>query len=69
MTDRETRIFMALPLLFAGLVPSLRNPQQISDPLKVVQLTGLTGIRDNPKGTLTVAQWRLRDLASLRTSL
>jgi hypothetical protein len=34
MTDRGTRIFMALPLLFAGLVPSIANAQQISEPLQ-----------------------------------
>jgi hypothetical protein len=59
MTDRGTRIFMAPPLLFAGLVPSIVNTQQISEPLKVVQLTGLTGMKENAKGTLTVEKGAL----------
>lgn len=50
---------MALPWLFGSLVPSIANAQQISEPLKVVQLTGLTGIKDSAKGTLTVEKGAL----------
>lgn len=54
MTLRSRRVLAAVVLLFAGLVIPFGNAQQISGPVKAVQLTGLPGIKDNAKGKLNV---------------
>jgi hypothetical protein len=46
--------FVAAVLLFAGLVISIASAEQDSKPVKVVQLTGLVGVKDNAKGTPSV---------------
>jgi hypothetical protein len=46
--------FVVAVSLFAGLVISIASAEQVSKPVKVVQLTGLVGVKDNAKGTLSV---------------
>src|SRR5690242_1031157 len=59
MTSRSTTILVGMASLFAGLVIPVANAQQASDPVKVVQLTGLAGVKDNTKGTLRVENGQL----------
>jgi hypothetical protein len=41
-------------LVFGGSVVSIANEQQFLGPTTVVQLTGLAGVKENAKGTLSV---------------
>ena len=59
MTSRRTTILVGIASLFAGLVIPVANAQQASGPVKVVQLTGLAGVKDNAKGTLQVENGQL----------
>lgn len=59
MTLRRVTILVGIPSLFAGLVIPAANAQQASSPVKVVQLTGLVGVKDNAKGTLSVENRQL----------
>jgi len=45
--------------LLIGLVIPVRSAQQVSGPVKVVQLIGLAGIKDKAKGTLSVENGHL----------
>jgi len=54
MTLRRTTLLVAVGFLFVGLGISKGNAQQIVGTTKAVQLTGLTGVRENTKGTLRV---------------
>ena len=68
MTCRSNTVLVAVALLFAGLVISVANAQQISAPVKTVHLTGLTGVRDNAKGTLSVENGHLQFVHAKKTS-
>lgn len=59
MTHRSTTVLFGIALLFAGLIVPVGNAQQASGPVKAVQLTGLTGVKDNAKGTLNVENGQL----------
>src|ERR1700720_1941863 len=59
MTSRSTTVLVGVASLFAGLVIPVARAQQASDPVKVVQLTGLAGVKDNAKGTLSVESGNL----------
>src|SRR5258707_5581602 len=59
MTFRGATVLVGVGLLFAGLVIPVANAQQASGPVKVVQLTGLAGVKDNAKGTLSVENGQL----------
>jgi len=59
MTSRSTTILVGMASLFAGLVMPVANAQQASGPVKVVQLTGLVGVKDNAKGTVRVENAQL----------
>jgi len=59
MTLRIITILVGIPSLFAGLVIPAANAQQASGPVKVVQLTGLVGVKDNAKGTLRAENGQL----------
>jgi hypothetical protein len=59
MTSRSTTILVGVTSLFAGLVIPVGNAQQASGPVKVVQLTGLVGVKDNAKGNLDVENGQL----------
>jgi hypothetical protein len=54
MTLRNRMVLAAAVSLVAGLKIPIGNAQQISGPIKAVQLTGLTGVKDNAKGALNV---------------
>ena len=51
MTSRSTTVLVGVASLFAGLAIPVANAQQVSGPVRVVQLTGLVGVKDNAKGT------------------
>jgi len=59
MTFRGATVLVGVGLLFTGLVIPVANAQQASGPVKVVQLTGLAGVKDNAKGTLSVENGQL----------
>lgn len=56
-----------LPLILAGSMVSVGNAQQ-TKPMKAVQLTGLTGVKNNTGGSLTVENGNLRFTHSKNTS-
>jgi hypothetical protein len=59
MILKRKSVLAAVVSFFAGLVIPIGNAQQVSGPVKAVQLTGLTGVRDNAKGTLSVENGQL----------
>src|SRR5260370_16762297 len=59
MTSRATTVLVGVASLFAGLVIPVVNAQRASGPVKVAQLTGLVGVKDNAKGTLSVENGQL----------
>src|SRR5690242_13723535 len=59
MITRTITELVGVASLFAGLVIPVANAQQASGPVKVVQLTGLVGVKDNAKGTLRVENGQL----------
>src|ERR1700674_5027215 len=54
MTLKWGALFAGLALVFAGSGVSIANAQQSLGPTTVVQLTGLAGVKDNAKRTLSV---------------
>ena len=54
MTFRSTKTFVPVALLAAAIAATAASPQQISKAVKVVQLTGLPGMKENAKGILSV---------------
>jgi len=60
MTPRRTAVLVAFVLLFAGMVTSIGTAQEIPAPVKAVQLIGLTGVKQNAKGTLKVENGNLQ---------
>ena len=60
MTRKRTTVLIAVALLSAiAGVPSAKA-QQVSGPVKAVQLIGLTGVKQDAKGTLNVENGNLR---------
>jgi hypothetical protein len=59
MILKSKSVLVAVVSFFAGLVIPVGNAQQLSGPVKVVQLTGLVGVKDNAKGTLSVENGQL----------
>ena len=68
MTHRGTAVLFGVGLLFAGLIIPVGNAQQVSGPVKAVQLMGLTGVKDNAKGTLDVENGDLHFVHGRATS-
>jgi hypothetical protein len=60
MAPRRTTVLAAVVLVFAGIVTSIGNAQEISTPVKAVQLIGLIGVKQNAKGTLKVENGNLQ---------
>src|SRR5882724_4659901 len=60
MAPRRTTILAYVALLFAGTETSIGNTQETPAPVKAVQLIGLTGVKQNAKGTLKVANGNLQ---------
>jgi hypothetical protein len=54
MSHRSRTTFITAALPFAGLAIPIGNAQQTAAPVKAVQLTGLNGVENDAKGTLTV---------------
>lgn len=59
MTFRSTKTFVPVALLAAAIAATAASPQQISKAVKVVQLTGLPGMKENAKGILSVENGNL----------
>src|SRR5260370_7127325 len=59
MTPRRTTVYLAVGLLFFGFLGAIGNAQATSGSVKAVQLTGLKGVKDNTKGTLSVENGNL----------
>src|SRR6202158_6411919 len=59
MTPRRMRDLVAFSLLFSGPWISVCTAQEASGPVKAVQLIGLTGVKENAKGTLKVESGNL----------
>src|SRR5258707_12916265 len=59
MTPRRTTVYLAVGLLFFGFLGAIGNAQETSGSVKAVQLTGLKGVKDNTKGTLSVENGNL----------
>src|SRR6266571_3405510 len=68
MTSKSTTVLVAAASLLVGLVMPVGNAQQVSGPVKVVQLTGLVGVKDNAKGTLSVENGQLHFVHSKASS-
>jgi hypothetical protein len=60
MTPRRTAALVSVALLFAGIETSIGNAQETPAPVKAVQLIGLTGVKQNAKGTLKVENGNLQ---------
>ena len=59
MNLKSKSVLVAVVSFFAGLAIPVGSAQQVSGPVKVVQLTGLAGVKDNAKGTLSVKNGQL----------
>src|SRR5260370_2056525 len=59
MAPRRTTVYLAVGLLFFGFLGAIGNAQETSGSVKAVQLTGLKGVKDNTKGTLSVENGNL----------
>ncbi|HTC64130.1 MAG TPA: hypothetical protein VK709_14910 [Candidatus Saccharimonadales bacterium] len=59
MTLRWATHYAGLVLVCAGSLITIANAQQSPGPTTVVQLTGLAGVKDNAKGTLSVENGNL----------
>ena len=60
MAFRRTIVLFATASVFAGLLISVASAQQVPAPQTAVQLIGLTGVKDNAKGTPNVEKGNLR---------
>jgi hypothetical protein len=59
MKRRKFLISIAMTLAFAGFAVCGANAEQNSKPANAIALTGLTGVKDNAKGRLTVENGKL----------
>jgi hypothetical protein len=60
MAPRRTAVLVSVALLIAGIETSIGNAQETPAPVKAVQLIGLTGVKQNAKGTLKVENGNLQ---------
>ena len=60
MAPRRTAVLVSVALLFAGVETLIGNAQETPAPVKAVQLIGLTGVKQNAKGTLKVENGNLQ---------
>ncbi len=60
MAPRHTAVLVSVALLFAGIETGIGNAQETPAPVKAVQLIGLTGVKQNAKGTLKVENGNLQ---------
>jgi hypothetical protein len=59
MVRIRTAVLVSVALLFAGMETSIGSAQETPAPVKAVQLIGLTGVKQNAKGTLKVENGNL----------
>jgi hypothetical protein len=59
MKRRKFLVSFTIALAFAGLAICGANAQQSAKPANAIALTGLTGVKDDAKGTLTVESGKL----------
>lgn len=59
MKGRSAKVVFAVVVFLVGFEVPTGNAQQISKPVKSVQVTGLKGVKDNAKGTLSVESGHL----------
>jgi hypothetical protein len=59
MTLRSRTIVVAAALVFVGLASTVAKAQLTSGPVKAHQLTGLTGVKQNANGILSVENGQL----------
>jgi hypothetical protein len=59
MKRRKFLVSFAMALALAGLATCGANAQQTSKHANAIALTGLTGVKDNAKGTLTIESGKL----------
>ena len=62
MAPSRAAVLVVFVLVFAGMVTSIGNAQETQPPMKAVQLIGLTGVKQNAKGTLKVENGNLQFL-------
>src|SRR6266403_2068255 len=68
MTLRRMTVFAGVALIFAGVVISIGNAQQVAEHFKAVQLIGLAGIKQDAKGMLSVADGNLQFVHAKKSS-
>jgi hypothetical protein len=61
-------VLFAIPILTVNLLVSVINAQQAPEPKKAMQLMGMTGVKNNTEGSLTVENGNLRFTHSRSTS-
>ena len=61
-------VLFAVPILIAGSFVTVSRAQGPQTPTKAVQLTGLVGVKNNTKGSLTVENGALRFTQTRGTS-
>jgi hypothetical protein len=68
MKVRTTKTLMPVALFVAAIATAAASAQQASQAVKAVQLTGLPGVKENAKGTLSVENGNLHFVHSKATS-
>ena len=68
MTFRSTKTSVPVALLAAAIAATAASPQQVSKAVKVVQVTGLPGMKENVKGILSVENGNLHFVHGKATS-
>ena len=68
MTFRSTKGVVAVGLLVAAITATAAFPQESSRTVKVLQLTGLPGVKENAKGVLSVENGNLHFVHGKATS-
>jgi hypothetical protein len=68
MTVRITKTFMPVALLVAAIATTAASAQQPFKTVKAVQLTGLSGVKENAKGILSVENGNLHFVHGKATS-
>jgi hypothetical protein len=66
--SKSTKVLVAVALLFSSPVISSAQTQQSPKPVKAVQLIGLTGVKDNAKGILSVENGQMHFVHSKASS-
>jgi hypothetical protein len=68
MRFKKTKTFIPVALLVATIAATVASPQEISRGVKAVQVIGLSGVKDNAKGVLSVKEGNLHFVHRQTTS-